>query len=211
MTKDLRTGWLAKLKIGDEVVGVNVIGKKSSFIVMVMGISSNGDIRVTSQGRRFFYTFSHKGELRYKGMFLVSYLKQMNTASLYEAVDPKCRDMVEFFNEMNISTISSCQGHNNLQNNAFYVIFDVCVTDKDIDNFLSMFDKHTIHSPFIGTFKKWMRKIDGIITSNWIYSIDYGKYKMNQEFALEDYKTMKNKRDEIDGEFNNMPKPYNLI
>ena len=109
----------------------------------------------------------------------------------YEEIDPKCRGMVKFFNVNNLPTIGSCQGHDNIMQNAFYIIFAECVIDKDIYKFLSMFDKHTTHSPFVGIFKKWMRKYCGTIVSNWSYSIEYGKYKMNQEFALEDYKIMK--------------------
>ena len=115
----------------------------------------------------------------------------------YEEIDLKCRDMVRLFNENNLSTIGSCQGHDNIMQNSFYIIFAEYVIDKDIYNFLSIFDKHTTHTPFVGIFKKWMRKYCGTIVSNWSYSVEYGKYKVNQKLALIDYETMKNKLDEV--------------
>ena len=109
----------------------------------------------------------------------------------YEEIDLKCRDMVKFFNDIGLITEFSCQGHDDVCNNSFQIMFADCVVDKDINNFLSNFDNHPTLSPIIGEFLKWMRKHKGSIISNWRYVISYGNHKMNQELALDDYETMK--------------------
>ena len=108
----------------------------------------------------------------------------------YEEIDPKCKDMVKFFNDIGLITEFSCQGHDDVCNNSFQIMFADCVVDKNIDNFLSNFDEHPTHTPIVGCFQKWMRKHQGSIVSNWQYIISYGSHKMNQELALGDYKTM---------------------
>jgi len=109
----------------------------------------------------------------------------------YEDIDPKCKDMVKLFNNVGLITEFSCQGHDNTYSNSFQIMFSDFVNDKDINNFLSNFDEHPTHTPIIGCFKKWARKHQGSIKSNWEYIVNYGDYKLNQEFALEDYKIMK--------------------
>jgi len=109
----------------------------------------------------------------------------------YKEIDPKCRDMVKFFNEVGLITEFSCEGHDNICSNSFRIMFADCVVDKDINNFLSNFDQYPARPHIIGEFQKWMRNHRGSILSNWQYVISYSNYEMNQELASADYKTMK--------------------
>ena len=109
----------------------------------------------------------------------------------YSKIDKKCIEMIKFFNEIGLITKFSCQGHDNGDNNSFEIIFDNSIEDNDVLIFLEKYSNKYNHTPFIGKFTKWMRKIDDEIVSNWIYSISYGNYKVNQVFARMDLEKMK--------------------
>jgi len=110
----------------------------------------------------------------------------------YNEIDELCRPMVQFFNGQGLTTKFSCQGHDNSFRNQFDIIFDENVTDDDICNFISKYSNDFDHTPFVGKFTKWIRKVNNIITCNWCYTVAYGDYKTNQNCAIQDFKTMVN-------------------
>lgn len=109
----------------------------------------------------------------------------------YDEIDEKCRPMVKLFNDIGLTTKFSCQGHNNILQNSFQIIFADYIGDKDIIDFLDKFQNAYTHSPFQGKFLKWMRKMNGEIVTNWTYEISYGNYKTNIKLAKIDYDLIK--------------------
>lgn len=83
-------------------------------------------------------------------------------------IDIPCVPIVLLFNRIGMRTQFSCQGDNNLEH--FEIIFDKEVKDETIIEFLEKFENHYTHSPFLGRFLKWTRKMNGRIVSNWTYS-----------------------------------------
>ena len=105
----------------------------------------------------------------------------------YNEIDEKCIPMVKFFNDIGLHTKFSCQGHNNTKMNDYYIMFDESITDDDINVFLTKCSNNMDHTPFIGKFIKWARKMnDGIIHSNWMYITDYGRCDLNHIAAEQD-------------------------
>ena len=118
-------------------------------------------------------------------------MKEVKMKINYNDIDKECRDMVKFFNDESLTTKYSCAGHDNDTYNSFYIIFGDLVTDNHILLFLEKYSNKHMHTPFIGKFVKWMRKVEGSICSNWKYEVSYGNYKSNQKYAKEDLKIMK--------------------
>lgn len=54
----------------------------------------------------------------------------------------------------------------------FEIMFEDYVTDEQIIDFLNQYANKYNHSPFIGKFVKWYRRMSGNITSNWIYAVN---------------------------------------
>lgn len=102
-------------------------------------------------------------------------------------IDIPCVPMVLLFNseKVNMKTQFSCQGDDKLEH--FEIIFDKEVTDENIVEFLCKFEEHYTHSPFMGRFLKWTRKLHGKIVSNWTYNC------MTIEDACKDFEIIKNK------------------
>ena len=106
----------------------------------------------------------------------------------YNEIDELCRPMVKFFNNINLRTKFSCQGHNNNYNSNFYIMFHEDVTDEQIANFLSGYENIFHHSPFMGKFVKWMRLCNGQMITNWMYNVEFGQCKTSQLHAQKDLK-----------------------
>lgn len=113
-------------------------------------------------------------------------MKEIN----YNKIDMECRELVKFFNENGLPTNLSCQGHDNFNN--YFISFDDTVTDNDIANFLLKYSNKYNHSPFVGKFVKWARKISGEIKMNWRYTIATKNNQLDYTFAKKDLETMKN-------------------
>ena len=47
-----------------------------------------------------------------------AYRKFFKNPIPYEEIDPKCKDMVKFFNDVGLYTEFSCQGHDDVCNNS---------------------------------------------------------------------------------------------
>lgn len=107
----------------------------------------------------------------------------------YNDIDEKCIPMVKFFNSVGLTTKYSCQGHDST-NARFYIMFEESVCDENIIDFLTKFGNKYDHTPFVGMFQKWTRKISGVIQGNWSYSVCFGDYKINQRFAQLDLEKM---------------------
>lgn len=110
----------------------------------------------------------------------------------YDKIDKKCIPLVKFFNENGLETKYSCEGHDRSFMNSFYIMFSDNIDDTDIADFIDKFSNKYQHSPFMGKFLKWCRKMNGRISYNWVYEVSYGDYKNNQNFADIDLKTMQN-------------------
>jgi len=105
----------------------------------------------------------------------------------YNKIDSECRKMVELFNRIGLKTKHSCAGHNKLNCNKYYIMFDDNITDEMIINFIDKFENQYTHSPFLGHFNKWYRKCNGKIISNWLYEVTIADYKTNQKYAEIDF------------------------
>lgn len=112
----------------------------------------------------------------------------------YEEIDELCIPMVKYFNSIGLKTQFSCQGHEG-RYSSFDIIFDRCVTDDMICEFLEKHSNQYNHTPFMGRFLKWMRKIDGVMSSNWSYFISYPYCKTNQLYAKMDLEKMLEEED----------------
>lgn len=108
----------------------------------------------------------------------------------YEEIDILCIPMVKFFNDVGLETEFSCEGHSGKFINNFQITFSGGVTDKDIQLFLSKLSRS--HTPLLGRFLKWTRKIDGHFVSNWEYLLGYDDETINHTFSRADLETMKN-------------------
>lgn len=116
-------------------------------------------------------------------------MKEIN----YSEIDELCRPVVKFFNDINLRTKFSCQGHDNNYDNNFYIMFHEEVTDEQIYNFISKYLNKYNHSALFGKFVKWARVISGKVVTNWIYMVDLGNnYKLNQLYAQKDFKIFQN-------------------
>ena len=109
----------------------------------------------------------------------------------YTKIDEKCIPMVEYFNSIGLVTQFSCQGHNDYRNAKFYIMFDRKVSDEMIFAFLEKHSNEYNHTPFVGCFVKWARKLSGKIVCNWMYEVNIGYCQLNQDCAESDLKKMK--------------------
>lgn len=109
----------------------------------------------------------------------------------YDEIDELCIPMVKFFNDIGLTTKFCCQGHNCGYSNEFYIMFHESVTDDMMEEFLLKYSNKYDHTPFVGCFSKWARKMSGKIAYNWRYSIGYTDYKFNQLQAKSDFEKMK--------------------
>ena len=107
----------------------------------------------------------------------------------YNFIDEECTDMVRFFNDYGLKTQFSCQGHEDEIDNTYFIIFDDCVSDEDIENFILPFEG--IDSRLRGSFVKWVRKLDGKVKYNWQYQITCTDEKTNYKWAKEDLSIFK--------------------
>lgn len=100
-------------------------------------------------------------------------------------IDNKCVPLVKYFNSIGLDTKYCCEGHN--PNEPFTIMFEDYVTDEKIFSFIKQFSNKYDHTPFVGKFVKWARKMGGEIALNWVYiantqecaEIDY--LRMNSE------------------------------
>ncbi len=110
----------------------------------------------------------------------------------YNLIDKECIEMVKFFNECGLKTKYCCQGHfENKTSDNYYIMFDDSVKDVNIFNFINLFENTFTHSPFLGCFVKWMRKISGEIKCNWIYQLTYKNALLNWKAAKHDLQIFK--------------------
>lgn len=84
-------------------------------------------------------------------------------------MDKECIPLCNLFNSIGLTTQFSCCGHGE---SPFQIIFDDNVTDKQIYDFIDMLSRGKDHTPIIGSFLKWTRKVDDKIVSNWTYQVD---------------------------------------
>ena len=88
-----------------------------------------------------------------------------------EDMDRECILICDVFNSCGLKTKYSCCGHGR---DNFYVMFDDEVSILKMEEFLSQFENQYTHSPFLGKFVMWMRKMSGKIVRNWMYEARYG-------------------------------------
>ena len=79
------------------------------------------------------------------------------------SIDIGCIELVQFFNRVGLTTKFSCEN----QNGRFVIMFSDDIQDKDIEGFIDKTEKHNKNSLQMGSFKKWTRKLNGDIKSNW--------------------------------------------
>jgi len=96
-------------------------------------------------------------------------------------MDKECIAICDVFNSCGLTTQYSCCGHNKSD---FYVIFSDDVSTSKMEEFISLFENQHTHSPFVGKFVMWIRKMSGEIVKNWMYTVP------NKERAEIDRKTI---------------------
>lgn len=88
-------------------------------------------------------------------------------------MDEDCVDICDVFNSVGLITEHSCCGHGD---SSFIVIFNKSVSTEKIDEFLMLFTNKYNHSPFLGKFLMWSRKMSGKIVHNWMYEAPSTKF-----------------------------------
>lgn len=95
-------------------------------------------------------------------------------------IDELCIPLVEFFNSVKLHTKFCCEGHKDSEN--FHIMFEDCVGDDAIIEFIESYSNKYDHTPFLGRFYKWYRKMSGKIVSNWMYvAEDRNRAKVDYE------------------------------
>ena len=84
-------------------------------------------------------------------------------------MDKECIPLCDLFNSIGLATQFSCCGHGE---SPFRIIFADNVYDKQIYDFIDMLSQDKGHTPIVGSFLKWMRKVDDKIVLNWTYQVD---------------------------------------
>lgn len=104
-------------------------------------------------------------------------------------MDSECVELCDYFNSVGLKTKFSCCGHNIAD---YQIIFDDEVTDEMIERFVVKCSDKYDHTPFLGQFCSWIRKVDGRVIRNWMYMIPYSKKLCSPiEMAKMDLYTMK--------------------
>lgn len=114
-------------------------------------------------------------------------------------IDTLCVPFINFFNNIGLKTVGSCEGHNNANLHKFYIDFSKEVSDDDIHYFMKKFP-----APFYGVHNNMQIKghfikicygfsNNGSLIENWRYVVDLtGNYKQNQTIAYQDLKIFSN-------------------
>lgn len=84
-------------------------------------------------------------------------------------MDKECIPLCDLFNSIGLTTKFSCCGHGE---SPFQIIFDDTVTDEQIYHCIKVISQGRDHTPIVGSFLKWTRKVDDKIASNWTYQVD---------------------------------------
>lgn len=84
-------------------------------------------------------------------------------------MDKECIPLCDLFNSIGLTTQFSCCGHGE---SPFKIIFADNVYDKQIYDFIDILSQDKGHTPIVGSFLKWMRKVDDKIVLNWTYQVD---------------------------------------
>lgn len=84
-------------------------------------------------------------------------------------MDKECIPLCDLFNSIGLTTQFSCCGHGH---DPFQIIFTNNVTDEQIYHLIDTLSQKKDHTPIVGAFLKWTRKLDDKIVSNWTYQVD---------------------------------------
>ena len=121
---------------------------------------------------------------------------EINLNTEWRNIDEHCKKMLQIFYTLGMPTTACCEGHSN-QDGDFYVMFDVCVTDKSIRNFLEKLMKYAISIGPANAFEneavlinfrlsvhKYMRfsPKDMVCHENWMITIP-GDYMANHCYS----------------------------
>lgn len=85
-------------------------------------------------------------------------------------IDKLCVPLVKFFNEIGLHTKFCCEGHK--PNESFMIMFEDYMDDATMVKFIESYSNKHDHTPFLGRFDKWYRKMNGDIVSSWMYVTD---------------------------------------
>lgn len=96
-------------------------------------------------------------------------------------MDVECIPLCDVLNSCGLTTEHSCCGHGK---SAFFIIFSNNISTAQIDEFLMLFTSKYNHTPFLGKFLMWSRKISGELVHTWMYEAPA------VEFATEDMNTI---------------------
>ena len=94
---------------------------------------------------------------------------EYNNINYPDDMDKECIPLCDLFNSIGLTTQFSCCGHGE---SLFQIIFEDNVTDEQICHFIDMLSQGKDHTPLVGSFLKWTRKVDEKISSNWTYQVD---------------------------------------
>ena len=110
-------------------------------------------------------------------------------------IEELCYDLVKFFNDIGLTTFSSCQGHDCFSN--FEIVFDESVDDVQIYEFVKDY-KDELYNFF--PFYKWVRFVDSKLYCNWIFIIDsvFLRYNDKAEVINNIYTSFLNRKNELE-------------
>lgn len=91
-------------------------------------------------------------------------------------MDIECIALCDLFNTIGLETEYSCCGHGKHE---FMILFSDMVSTSDIDKFLMKLKNKYNHTPLLGRFIMWSRKIDGVIKHTWMYTVPTIKWANN--------------------------------
>ena len=81
-------------------------------------------------------------------------------------IDIECVDLVLMFNKLGLKTEYSCSGHGE---HPFQILFSQDVGDAQMISFIEEISHGKSHTPIVGMFFKWVRKINGKTVHTWAY------------------------------------------
>lgn len=84
-------------------------------------------------------------------------------------MDKECIEFCNLFNTLGLKTKYSCCGHGN---EYYSIMFDETVSDLTIGEFIYDISEKKDHTPLVGGFYKWCRKVEDKLVCNWEYIVD---------------------------------------
>lgn len=106
---------------------------------------------------------------------MISLDKRRNNKFPYEEakekglIDELCIPLCDIFNELGITTLFCCQGHE--EGDTCTIMFESSIGDDEIINFIKFANDIWPDCIYWGDFLKWHRYHNGVLLVNWLFKI----------------------------------------